>query len=122
MRNSKDKSEGKQYSIEEIERDLEISSEASLASLMAEYAEGKGRELMAEFEAAMANGDVPEVPEALDRKCQEIIAQALETGRQAAMLSFEGQVGSKLQGRGEKTYSTQEVMEMVWDVLHSPEE
>lgn len=49
--------------------------DAAFALLMDEYAEEEGARLLAEFEKAISEGDVPEVPESLDQKCRQIIHQ-----------------------------------------------
>lgn len=54
---------------------LDQYDDATFALLMDEYAEEEGANLLAEFENAMAEGDVPEVPDSLDQKCRQIIHQ-----------------------------------------------
>lgn len=52
---------------------LEQYDDAAFALLMDEYAEEEGARLMAEFEAAQAAGQVPEMPQELDEQCRRMI-------------------------------------------------
>lgn len=52
---------------------LEQYDDAAFALLMDEYAETEGARLMAEFEAAQAAGQVPEMPQELDEQCRRMI-------------------------------------------------
>ena len=52
---------------------LEQYDDAAFALLMDEYAEEEGARLMAEFEAAQAAGQVPEMPAELDEQCRRMI-------------------------------------------------
>ena len=52
---------------------LEQYDDAAFALLMDEYAEEEGARLMAEFEAAQAAGQVPEIPIELDEQCRRMI-------------------------------------------------
>ena len=52
---------------------LEQYDDAAFALLMDEYAETEGARLMAEFEAAQAAGQVPEIPLELDEQCRRMI-------------------------------------------------
>ena len=52
---------------------LEQYDDAAFALLMDEYAEEEGARLMAEFEAAQAAGQVPEMPPELDEQCRRMI-------------------------------------------------
>ena len=52
---------------------LEQYDDAAFALLMDEYAEEEGARLMAEFEAAQAAGQVPEMPQELDKQCRRMI-------------------------------------------------
>ena len=52
---------------------LEQYDDAAFALLMDEYAEEEGARLMAEFEAAQAAGQVPEMPRELDEQCRRMI-------------------------------------------------
>ncbi|MBR5529851.1 MAG: DUF4367 domain-containing protein [Oscillospiraceae bacterium] len=52
---------------------LEQYDDAAFALLMDEYAEEEGARLMAEFEAAQAAGQVPEMPQTLDEQCRRMI-------------------------------------------------
>ena len=65
---------------------LEQYDDAAFALLMDEYAEEEGARLMAEFEAAQAAGQVPEMPRELDEQCRRMIRRnsAKKRGRQAA--------------------------------------
>ena len=65
---------------------LEQYDDAAFALLMDEYAEEEGARLMAEFEAAQAAGQVPEMPRELDEQCRRMIRRdsAQKRGRQAA--------------------------------------
>lgn len=49
--------------------------DAAFALLMDEYAEEEGALLLKEFNEAMASGNVPEIPQNLDRKCRQVIQQ-----------------------------------------------
>lgn len=61
---------------------LDQLDDAAFALMMDEYAEAEGERLMAEFEAAMASGLVPEKPEGLDeRSCRTIRAEFGKTRR-----------------------------------------
>lgn len=65
---------------------LEQYDDAAFALLMDEYAETEGARLMAEFEAAQAAGQVPEMPAELDEQCRRMIRRdrAKKRGKQAA--------------------------------------
>jgi hypothetical protein len=65
---------------------LEQYDDAAFALLMDEYAEEEGARLMAEFEAAQAAGQVPEMPQTLDEQCRRMIRRnsAKKRGKQAA--------------------------------------
>ena len=65
---------------------LEQYDDAAFALLMDEYAEEEGARLMAEFEAAQAAGQVPEMPQELDEQCRRMIRRdrAKKRGRRAA--------------------------------------
>ena len=52
---------------------LEQYDDAAFALLMDEYAETEGARLMAEFEAAQAAGQVPDIPIELDEQCRRMI-------------------------------------------------
>ena len=52
---------------------LEQYDDAAFALLMDEYAETEGARLMAEFEAAQAAGQVPQMPQELDEQCRRMI-------------------------------------------------
>ena len=52
---------------------LEQYDDAAFALLMDEYAEEEGARLMAEFEAAQAAGQVPQMPAELDEQCRRMI-------------------------------------------------
>ena len=52
---------------------LEQYDDAAFALLLDEYAEEEGARLMAEFEAAQAAGQVPEMPAELDEQCRRMI-------------------------------------------------
>ena len=52
---------------------LEQYDDAAFALLMDEYAEEEGARLMAEFEAAQAAGQVPQMPQELDEQCRRMI-------------------------------------------------
>ena len=65
---------------------LEQYDDAAFALLMDEYAEEEGARLMAEFEAAQAAGQVPQMPAELDEQCRRMIRRdrAKKRGKQAA--------------------------------------
>lgn len=65
---------------------LEQYDDAAFALLMDEYAETEGARLMAEFEAAQAAGQVPQMPAELDEQCRRMIRRdrAKKRGKQAA--------------------------------------
>ena len=65
---------------------LEQYDDAAFALLMDEYAEEEGARLMAEFEAAQAAGQVPEMPRELDEQCRRMIRRdrAKKRSKQAA--------------------------------------
>ena len=65
---------------------LEQYDDAAFALLMDEYAETEGARLMAEFEAAQAAGQVPEMPQELDEQCRRMIRRdrVKKRGRRAA--------------------------------------
>lgn len=52
---------------------VEQYDDAAFALMMDEYAEEEGEKLLKEFEAAMAAGEVPDVPESLDERCRNSI-------------------------------------------------
>lgn len=52
---------------------LEQYDDAAFALLMDEYAEEEGARLMAEFEAAQAAGQVPQMPAELNERCRRMI-------------------------------------------------
>lgn len=64
---------------------LEQYDDAAFALLMDEYAEEEGARLMAEFEAAQAAGQVPQMPPELDEQCRRMIRRdrAKKRGKQA---------------------------------------
>lgn len=65
---------------------LEQYDDAAFALLMDEYTEEEGARLMAEFEAAQAAGQVPQMPAELDEQCRRMIRRdrAKKRGKQAA--------------------------------------
>lgn len=66
---------------EELLNDLD---EISLKLLMNEYAESDGERLWREFEEADKRGDVPEIPDNLDRRCQKTIHETFAKNRRKA--------------------------------------
>lgn len=57
---------------EEIQEQYE---DALFTMLMDEYAQANGEKLLEEFQAAEARGEVPDIPEELDKKCRGMIRQ-----------------------------------------------
>ena len=55
---------------------LDQYEDALMALLMNEYAESNGARLLKEYEEAERSGAISEVPEVLDRKCQDMIHRA----------------------------------------------
>ena len=63
---------------------IEQYDDAVIALLMDEYAEQEGNRLLREYEEALANGEVPEVPAELDARCRKTIQQAYSRQRRKA--------------------------------------
>lgn len=57
---------------------LEEYEEAALRLWMDEYAELEGERLWKEYQEAEGNGEVPEIPEELDKKCKQLIHSSLK--------------------------------------------
>lgn len=57
---------------------LEEYEEAALKLWMDEYAELEGERLWEEYQEAEKNGEVPEIPEELDKKCKQLIHSSLK--------------------------------------------
>lgn len=55
---------------------VEQYEDLALALLMDDYANEEGERLLREFEAAQQDGDLPEIPAELDRKCRKLINDA----------------------------------------------
>ena len=62
---------------------LEEYEEAALKLWMDEYAELEGERLWKEYQEAEENGEVPEIPEELDKKCKRLIHSSLKKKKQA---------------------------------------
>ena len=52
---------------------VEQYEDLALSMLMEDYAHAEGERLLREFEEAERNGELPEMPEELDRKCRNLI-------------------------------------------------
>lgn len=65
---------------------IEQYEDAALSLLMDEYAEADGERLQRDFEAAEQAGAVPDVPDALDRKCRQLIQNSFNKQRRNARL------------------------------------
>lgn len=52
---------------------VEQYEDLALSMLMEDYAQAEGERLLREFEEAERNGELPEMPEELDRKCRNLI-------------------------------------------------
>lgn len=65
---------------------IEQYEDAALALLMDEYAETDGERLQRDFEAAEQAGAVPDVPDALDRKCRQLIQNSFNKQKRNAQL------------------------------------
>lgn len=52
---------------------VEQYEDLALSMLMEDYAEAEGERLLREFEEAERNGELPQMPEDLDRKCRNLI-------------------------------------------------
>lgn len=63
------------------ERLIEEYEEAAIRLLMDEYAEIEGEALWQEFEKAVADGEVPDVPKDLDEKCRKLIDSSFSKQR-----------------------------------------
>lgn len=59
--------------MDDREKLMERYDDAAFALMMDEYAEAEGEALLAEFRAAAEAGELPEMPEALDKACRETI-------------------------------------------------
>lgn len=59
--------------LQEYAQDDDSEDDALLAAFVARAAEVEGAQLLAEYEAAKARGEVPEIPEELDLKCRDLI-------------------------------------------------
>ena len=55
---------------------VEQYEEAAISLLMDEYAEADGARLLQEYEAAVRNKDLPEIPVDLDEKCRKLIEKS----------------------------------------------
>lgn len=67
--------------IEKKEDLIEQYEDAAFALMMSNYAEQEGNRLLQEFEEAKARGEVPAVPEELDKKCRQLIHKAYQKER-----------------------------------------
>lgn len=68
-------------STEKKEDLIEQYEDAAFALMMSNYAEQEGNRLLQEFEEAKARGDVPAIPEELDKKCRQLIHKAYQKAR-----------------------------------------
>lgn len=59
--------------MDDREKLMERYDDAAFALMMDEYAEAEGEALLAEFRAAAEAGELPEMPEALDKACRDTI-------------------------------------------------
>ena len=73
-------------STEKKEDLIEQYEDAAFALMMSNYAEQEGNRLLQEFEEAKARGEVPAVPEELDKKCRKLIHKAYQTERVKARI------------------------------------
>ena len=65
---------------------IEEFEEATIMLLMDEYAEAEGEALWHEYEKSVEAGEVPDVPEALDKKCRKIIDSSFSKQRRIRAL------------------------------------
>ena len=72
--------------IEKKEDLIEQYEDAAFALMMSDYAEQEGNRLLQEFEEAKARGEVPHVPEELDKKCRNLIHKAYQKERTKARI------------------------------------